>query len=57
VLVVELPGQSRRQALFLKMMCDEGRVRMFDGRFAPWRVAPMNDTPEAAAAVRQRLGL
>jgi hypothetical protein len=38
------------------MMCDEGRIRMFDGRFAPWPVTPMNDTPEAAMLMRQRLG-
>jgi hypothetical protein len=56
VLVAELPGRSHRQGLFLKMMCDEDRVRLFDGRFAPWRVVPMNDTPAAAAAMRQRLG-
>jgi mitochondrial fission protein ELM1 len=57
VLVAELPGRSRRQALFLKLMRDEDRIRLFDGRFSPWRVAPMNDTPEAAAAMRRRLGL
>lgn len=57
VLVAELPGRSRRQGLFLKMMRDEGRVRLFDGRFAPWPVTPMNDTPEAAATMRRRLGL
>jgi len=57
VLIAELPGNSRRQALFLKMMHDEGRVRPFDGRFAPWPVTPMNDTPEAAARMRQRLGI
>lgn len=57
VLVAELPGRSRRQGLFLKTMCDEGRVRMFDGRFAPWRVSPLNDTPEAAATMMRRLGL
>jgi mitochondrial fission protein ELM1 len=56
VLIAELPGRSRRQGLFLKMMCDEGRIRMFDGRFAPWPVTPMNDTPEAAMLMRQRLG-
>jgi mitochondrial fission protein ELM1 len=56
VLVAELPGRSRRQGLFLKLMCDEGRVRRFDGRFAPWQATPMNDTPEVAAAMRQRLG-
>jgi uncharacterized protein len=57
VLVAELPGRSHRQGLFLKMMCDEGRVRLFDGRFSLWPVTPMNDTPEAAAIMRQRLGL
>jgi mitochondrial fission protein ELM1 len=57
VMVAELPGRSRRQGLFLKLMCDEGRVRLFDGRFSRWRVTPMNDTQEAAATMRQRLGL
>ena len=57
VLVVPLPGKSRRQGLFLKMMSDEGRVRLFDGRFASFPATPMNDTPEAAALMRNRLGL
>jgi mitochondrial fission protein ELM1 len=57
VLVAALPGQSRRQGLFLKLMRDADRVRLFDGRFAPWPVTPMNDTPEAAATMRRRLGL
>lgn len=57
VLVAPLPGKSRRQGLFLQMMIDEGRVRLFDGRFAEYPVTPMNDTPEAAALMRQRLGL
>ncbi len=57
VLVAELPGRSRRQGLFLKLMRDEGRVRLFEGRFSPWPATPLNDTPEAAAAMRQRLGL
>src|ERR1700749_2478640 len=46
VVVVELPGRSRRQGLFLKLMRDEGRVRLFDGRFSRWRVSPLNDTQE-----------
>jgi mitochondrial fission protein ELM1 len=57
MLVAELPGRSRRQAMFLKMMCDEGRIRLFDGRFAAWPVTPLNDTPRAATMMRQRLGL
>ncbi len=56
VLVAELPGRSRRQRLFLQMMRDEGRVRLFDNRYALWPVTPMNDTMEAAATVRRRLG-
>lgn len=56
VLVAELPGRSRRQGLFLKTMRDEGRVRLFGGRFAQWKVSPLNDTPQAAATMRQRLG-
>jgi mitochondrial fission protein ELM1 len=57
VLVVPLPGKSRRQGLFLDMMLKERRVRMFDGRYAPWPVTPLNDTPLAAAEMRRRLGL
>jgi mitochondrial fission protein ELM1 len=57
VLIAELPGRSRRQGLFLKLMRDAGRVRPFDGRFTSWPAAPMNDTPEAAAEMRRRLGL
>lgn len=57
VMVAPLPGKSRRQGLFLKTMLDESRVRMFDGRFAAWPVAPLNDTPLAAAEMQRRLGL
>ena len=56
VLIAGLPGRSRRQGLFLRMMLDEGRVRMFDGRYAPFSATPLNDTPEAAAIMRRRLG-
>ncbi len=57
VLVASLPGHSRRQSLFLETMRDAGRVRMFDGRYAPWPVAAMNDTQEAAHDMCRRLGL
>lgn len=56
VMFAALPGRSRRQQIFLSTMMDAGRVRPFDGRYAPWRVAPLNDTPEAAAEMRRRLG-
>ena len=57
VMFVPLPGRSRRQGLFLKTMINEGRIRLFEGDFSPWPVSPLNDTPAAAAEMRQRLGL
>ena len=58
VLIVPLPGSSRRQGLFLDIVIrQEGRARLFDGRFAPFPATPLNDTPEAAAAMRHGLGL
>jgi mitochondrial fission protein ELM1 len=56
VMVAALPGRSRRQALFLRTMTNERRVRQFEGRFAPWPVAPLDDTPLAAAEMRRRIG-
>lgn len=57
VLIAPLPGRSRRQTLFLETMLAEDRVRWFDGRFAAWPVAPLDDTPLAAAELCRRLGL
>jgi len=57
VLIAPLPGRSRRQALFLDDMRAEDRVRWFEGRFTTWKVAPLDDTPVAAAELRRRLGL
>jgi mitochondrial fission protein ELM1 len=57
VLLAKLPGRSRRNALFIDCMLAEGRVREFAGRFEQWPVAPLDDTPEAAAEMCRRLGL
>jgi mitochondrial fission protein ELM1 len=57
VMIASLPGSWRRQALFLKPLTDEDRIRPFEGRFASWNVTPLNDTPAAAAEMRRRLGL
>jgi mitochondrial fission protein ELM1 len=57
VLLVPLPGQSRRNTLFLRPLLDAGRVRPFRGRLDLWPVEPINDTPHAAAELRRRLGL
>lgn len=57
ILLAALPGHSRRQRRFLEAMTAAGRAREFTGRFVLWPVAPMDDTDEAAAEVRRRLGL
>ena len=57
VMFASLPGSWRRQGLFLKPLLDEDRIRPFEGRFSSWTVAPLNDTQEAAAEMRRRLGL
>jgi len=57
VMVASLPGKWRRQALFMKPLLDADRIRPFEGRFSSWPVAPLNDTQEAAAEMRRRLGL
>jgi len=56
VMIARLPGRSRRIGQFVADMLASGRVREFSERYEPWPVAPMNDTEEAAAEMRRRLG-
>ena len=57
VLLAELPGRSRRIEKFNRALLAEGRMRIFTGRFESWGVAPIDDTPWAAAELRRRLGM
>jgi mitochondrial fission protein ELM1 len=57
VMVAALPGSWKRQRLFLEPLLQADRIRPFEGRFATWPVSPLNDTPEAAATMRRRLGI
>lgn len=56
VLVAPLPGRSRRGSAFLSGLIDDGRVRLYQGRFAHWPVTPVDDTPAVAAEMCRRLG-
>jgi len=56
VMVAPLPGRSRRQSQFLDGLVDDKRIRPFAGQLEMWPVQPMDDTPEAAAEMRRRLG-
>ncbi len=57
VMLANLPGRSRRNALFTDGLLRDGRVRGFAGRLEVWPVAPLDDTPAAAAEMCRRLGL
>jgi uncharacterized protein len=57
VLVAPLPGRSRRIGLFTKGLVADGRVREFRGRYESWDAEPLDDTQEAADALRRRLAL
>jgi mitochondrial fission protein ELM1 len=56
VMLATLPGRSRRQALFIRGLSEAGRVRPFAGRLESWAAEPIDDTDEAAAEMRRRLG-
>ncbi len=56
VLLAQLPGHSRRGAMFLQGLVDDGRVRPYRGRFETWAVAPIDDTAAAAQEMRHRFG-
>jgi mitochondrial fission protein ELM1 len=57
VMLARLPGHSSRQHVFMQALMNEGRVREFKGRLDHWPVEPIDDTAEAAAETRRRLGL
>ncbi len=57
VLLASLPGRSRRIRLFNRLLQQDGRLRLFDGRLEVWPVHAMDDTAEAGAEVRRRLRL
>ena len=57
VLLVPLPGQSRRNQLFVRPLLDADRIRPFTGRLEVWPVEPIDDTQQAADEMRRRLNL
>jgi mitochondrial fission protein ELM1 len=56
VLLAELPGRSRRIGLFNQGLIADGRVRPFQGKLETWNTEPLDDTAEAGAEMRRRLG-
>ena len=57
VMVMPLPGRSRRIGLFLGDLVDAGRIRTFNGRLEHWAVTPLDDTSAIADEMCRRLAL
>ncbi|NIE80736.1 mitochondrial fission ELM1 family protein [Asaia sp. As-1742] len=57
VLIIDLPGRSRRIRTFVETLAEAGRVRPFTGAWAPWAITPLDDTGRAADEMRRRLAL
>lgn len=57
VLVIGLPGRSRRIADFVQTLAEAGRVRPFRGEWAPWAVTPLDDTDRGAEEVSRRFAV
>jgi mitochondrial fission protein ELM1 len=56
VLLLRLPGNSARIGMFMDMLVADGRARNFAGRVTLWDTAAYDDTAQAGADMRRRLG-
>ena len=56
VMLVPLPGRSRRITAFLDPLFAAGRVRFYTGRCEIWPAFPLDDTAAIGQEVRHRLG-
>jgi len=57
VMIIPLPGKSKRISLFVESMQKENRVKWFDGQLKAWSTAPLDDTEEIVSKVKERLSL
>lgn len=57
VMIIPLPGKSKRISLFVDYMRQEKRVRYFNGQLEDWLTGPLDDTEEVVFQVKERLSL
>lgn len=57
VMIIPLPGKSKRILMFLNSMQQESRVELFDGHLKTWSVAPLDDTEEIVFKAKKILSL
>ncbi|HEX6959738.1 MAG TPA: mitochondrial fission ELM1 family protein [Ferrovibrio sp.] len=56
VMVVRLPGRSKRFEQFFDSLLKRGLIQWFDGRLMQWKSGRLDDMDHIAAEVRQRFG-
>ena len=57
VMIINLPGRSRRISAFVQTLAEADRVRPFTGEWAPWAVTALDDTDRGADEMIRRLAL
>ncbi|CAI3924514.1 Mitochondrial fission protein ELM1 (ELM1) [Commensalibacter communis] len=57
VMILSLPGKSKRISFFIHSMQQEKRVKLFRGRLESWNVCPLDDTEDVVFKVKNTLGI
>ncbi len=57
VMIIPLPGNSKRIFSFIQSMIRENRVKIFNNKLENWSVNPIDDTDEIIQKAKLRLGL
>ncbi|MDI2111788.1 mitochondrial fission ELM1 family protein [Commensalibacter nepenthis] len=57
VMILSLPGKSKRISLFIHSMQQENRVKLFRNRLESWSVSPLDDAEDVVFKVKNILGL
>lgn len=57
VMIISLPGKSKRISLFIQSMQQEKRVRLLRNRLESWDTAPLDDTEDIVFKAKKILGL
>ncbi|MCT6880334.1 MAG: mitochondrial fission ELM1 family protein, partial [Commensalibacter sp.] len=57
VMIIPLPGKSKRISSFVQSMQNLDRVRLFKGKLENWPVQPIDDTPKIVTALQERFNL
>ncbi|CAK7193165.1 hypothetical protein COMNV_01378 [Commensalibacter sp. Nvir] len=57
VMIIPLPGKSKRIFAFIQSLIGLKRIKIFNGDFVSWNVSPLDDTEEIVYQVKKRLNI